>query len=216
MATPDETKAQIVAIVEQYSADVKAVREDITLSPLGRYRGLQQLYDTTSQQVANLRSTLDQNTNGDRRTLERRLFGLPSGADASDVVSYRDAQDRVADAKRAEDLGELMERAAGSGDEMLLRAGFARAWRESLNPMGSDVWADLVSEYLDQHPASRRDAEALTQLSPRGMTATFLERMRMTVTKPAELNRPESSFSDQTLAQDTPQLMTRTVASGPR
>lgn len=211
MATPDQTKQRITDLVSQFNTDVKAVREDLALSPIGRYRRLQTLYDAVSGQVAQLRSTLDTDTNGDRRDLERRLFGLPRAADASDAVSFRDAQDRVAQAKRAEDVGDLMERAASSGDDMLVRAGFARAWRESLNPLGSDTWAGLVSEYLDQYPAARGDAEALTQLtSPRGRTAGFLERMGMTVSKPAELNRPEATYSDQKPGQpERPQLMHR-------
>jgi len=214
MATPEQTKQQIIDRVSQFNADVQATREDLTLSPVGRYRRLKSLYETTRDQVGQMRSTLDQGNNGDRRTLERRLFGLPAGADASDAVSFRDAQDRVEQVRRAEDLGELMERAATSGDEMLLRAGFARAWRESLNPLGSDTWSGLVSEYLDQYPAARRDADALAQLmSPGGKTRAFAEQIGMTVAKPAELNRPESAYSDQKPAQmlDTPQLMTRGV-----
>lgn len=213
MATPDQTKQQIIDLVSQYNADVRAAREDLTLSPLGRYQRLQTLYTTARDRVGQLRSGLDQSTNGDRRTLERRLFGLPGSAGAADVVSFRDAQDRVASVKRAEDLGELMERASTSGDEMLLRAGFARAWQESANPLGSDTWAGLVAEYLDQYPSARRDADALSQLtSPRGRAAGMLERIGMTVSKPAELNRPQESYSDQRPGQpDRPQLMTRSA-----
>lgn len=210
MATPEATKQQIIDLVSQFNADIKATREDVTLSPLGRYRRLQQLYDTTSERVAKLRSTIDKDTHGDRRELERKLFGLPRGADAADVVSFRDAQDRVAQAKRAEDLGDLMERAASSGDDALVRAGFARAWKESMSPLGSDVWAGLVDEYLNQYPAARRDAEALTHLTTsRGLTAGMVERMGMTVGRPAELNRPESTYSDEKPSR--PQLMTRSV-----
>jgi hypothetical protein len=211
MATPEETKASIIALVTQYNANVKTTREDLTLSPLGKRRALQALYDSTSARVADLRSTIDRDTNGDRRTLERRLFGLAAGADATEVVSYRDATDRVATAKKPAEVGDLMERAAGTGDEMLVRAGFARAWRESRKPMSSDDWQAIVAEYLDQYPGARRDAEALaTMTSPRGATRNMLEQMGMTVSRPRELDRDEATLSDQTPARpDGPQLMTR-------
>lgn len=65
----------------------------------------------------------------DPRSLERRLFGLPAGADAADTISYRDAADRVATITDPTQLAELMDRAADSGDAMLLRAGLAHAYR---------------------------------------------------------------------------------------
>lgn len=211
MATPEQSKAEIIGLVSQYNADVRATREDLTLSPLGRYRRLESLYTSARDRVARLRGDLDQGSNGDRRELERRLFGLPRGADASDVVSFRDATDRVAQVKGADALGELMERASTSGDEMLLRAGFARAWQESTNPLGSDQWAGLVDEYAAQYPAVVRDLDALRTLTTtRGATRAFMERMGMTVTKPQELNRPEAAYSDQTPSRgDRPQLVIR-------
>jgi hypothetical protein len=211
MASPDQTKQQIIDLVARYNADVKATREDLTLSPLGRRRALQTLYDRTSARVTDLKSTIDRDTNGDRRTLERRLFGLPPGADGTDVFSFRDASDRVAGVKKPEELGDLMERAAGTGDEMLVRAGFARAWAESRKPMSPDDWQAIVDEYLAQYPRARSDAEALaTMTNPRAATRGFLERMGMTVSKPSELNRDESAYSDQAPARaETAGLMTR-------
>lgn len=210
MATPDATKQQIIDLVSQYNHDVTATREDLTLSPLGRHRRLEQLYTAARDRVSQLRSGLDQDAHGDRRELERRLFGLPPGSDATDAISFRDATDRVSAVKRAEDLGELMERSASTGDELLLRAGFARAWRESTNPLGSDVWAGLVSEYADQYPAVARDLDALRALTTtRGATRNFLERIGMTVTRPRELNTNESALSDQAPGRERPELMLR-------
>lgn len=208
---PDDTKQQIIDLVAGYNRDVAAVREDLTLSPLGRHRRLEQLYTATRDRVTQLRSTLDRDTNGGRRELERRLFGLPRGADATDAISFRDASDRVAQVRRPEEVGELMERAAGTGDELLLRAGFARAWQESRRPMASDTWDGLVAEYADQNPAVVRDLEALRELtSTRGATAGFAERMAMSVNRPRELDRDESALSDQAPARrERPDTLTR-------
>lgn len=193
----DRVKQQILDRVDQYNQQVKAIREDLNLSPRGRYQALKTLYDATAAAVTELRSQLDTNTNGDRRTLERRLFGLPANASASDAISYRDAVDRVERITKPDELGELMERATASGDTMLVRAGFARAWR-LCGPFGSDGWDGLVQEYVDQNPDTRTDAEALATLSsPRHKTSAFAEQMAMSVSKPVELNRPEQTLSDQ-------------------
>jgi hypothetical protein len=211
MATPEQTKRQIMDRVSAYNKAVVETREDLTLSPLGRRRRLEQLYTAARDEVDRLRGTLDRDSHGDRRDLERRLFGLPRGADAADVVSFRDATDRVAQVRRPEDLGELMERAAGTGDDMLLRAGFARAWQESRKPLTSDTWSGLVAEYADQNPGVRSDLEALERLtSGRGATAGFMERMAMSVARPRELDKDEATLSDQAPARaGGPQLMTR-------
>jgi Xaa-Pro aminopeptidase len=205
-----DTRQQIIDQVQAYNQRVTQIREDLTLSPLGRRRALEQLYTGTRDQVTRLRATLDADTHGSRRTLERRLFGLPATATAVDVVSYRDATDRVAAVKSPEELGELMERAAGTGDAMLVRAGFARAWRESRQPMSSDMWAGLVNEYLDQNPAAVRDAEQLAELtSPRGRTHEFAERVAMTVTRPRELDASEDALSDQAPVRSRPETLIR-------
>ncbi|MGW3854733.1 hypothetical protein [Micromonospora arida] len=75
-------------------------------------------------------------------SLQRRLFGLPPGADASTAISYRDATDRVATITDPAQLAELMQRASTSGDAMLLRAGLAHAYQCR--------WRDLVAAYGGQ------------------------------------------------------------------
>lgn len=211
MAAPEQTKQQIMDRVTAYNRAVTETREDLTLSPLGRRQRLEALYNAARDEVDQLRGTLDRDSNGDRRDLERRLFGLPRNADAVDVVSFRDANDRAAQVRRPEGLGELMERAAGTGDDMLLRAGFARAWQESRKPLSSDLWSGLVAEYADLNPGVRGDLEALERLtSSRSATAMVMERMAMSVSRPRELDKDESLLSDKTPARPGgPSLMTR-------
>jgi hypothetical protein len=205
MATPEQTRQQIIDLVGEFDANVRATREDLTLSPLGRYQRLQSLYELARDRVAQLRSTLDQSTSGGRRE--------PRGADGTDVFNFRDAQERIAKVKQADELGEVMESASSSGDDMLLRAAFARAWRESTNPFGNDAWAGLVAEYAAQNPGVVRDLDALRSLTTvRGATRSFLERMGMTVAKPQELNRPEETYSDQKPGQpERPATLVRGV-----
>lgn len=74
-------------------------------------------------------------------SLQRHLFGLPPGADASTAISYRDATDRVAGITDPDQLAELMERANASGDAMLLRASLAHAFRRH--------WRHLLAAYGD-------------------------------------------------------------------
>ena len=116
------------------------IRADKTLSPLGKRRAIQELYTTTKATVDPMKAELAAGETNTRQSLERRLFGLPHGADAGDIIAHRDAVDRVAAVKTPRALGELMERAVATGDEGLLRAAAGHAWRQSRNPLGSADW----------------------------------------------------------------------------
>jgi hypothetical protein len=180
-----------------YNAKVAEIRADATLSPLGRRRQLQELYATTKAAVDPLKADLVATETDTRAVIERRLFGLPRGADAGDVIAFRDAQDRVAGVKSPTALAELMERASGSGDETLLRAAAQHAWTQSRNPLASADWDGLVAEYGRQRPQAGRDLEQFTQMNTsRGRTQEFADRMAMAVSEPAELRTPEAMMSD--------------------
>lgn len=191
------TKDEIVRHATGYREQAGRIRADKTLSPLGKRRALEALYGQVNPVVDGLRQQLDQSEYAGRQQLERRLFGLPAQAAATDVVAYRDALDRVAKATRPEDLGELMERAAHSGDTMLLRAAAGRAWERSRDPLASDGWGALVAEYGAQNPDAGGDLEALTAASgSRSATERFAERLAMEVARPKELDTREADLSD--------------------
>ncbi|MFI5495291.1 hypothetical protein [Actinoplanes sp. NPDC051859] len=202
---------EIVQHATAYRAQVAQIRGDQTLSPLGKRRALEAAYGQVQPVVAELKKQLGRSEHVGRQELERSLFGLPANASAADVVSFRDAADRVAKAKRPEELGELMVRAAAAGDDMLLRAAAGRAWERSREPLASDGWGLLVAEYGAQNPNAGGELEKLAAVSgSRSATERFADRLAMDVARPKELYEPESALSDVALVHgERAELMVR-------
>jgi hypothetical protein len=128
---------ELIRRAADYRARVESIRSDATLSALGKRRQLERLYGETKPAVDALRQRTGCEEHTSRQELERRLFGLPRGASSADVISFRDATDRVAAIRRPEELAELMERAATSGDDMLLRAAAGHAWQQGRHALAS-------------------------------------------------------------------------------
>lgn len=199
-----QIRDEIMRRAASYRERVTAIRQDPTLSPLGKRRTLEQAYNETQPEVDRLKQQLGKTEHQSRQALERRLFGLPAGASSSDAISYRDAVDRVSSIRDPQVLGELMERAASTGDDMLLRAAFGHAYQQTRNPLVSDQWDGLVGEYAEQNPGARLDLEELNQATrPYSRTQQFAEKVAMTVVRPQELDVPEGNASDQ--APDQPE-----------
>ena len=175
------------SLAGEYRRKADAARRDNALTPYGKYLELKRLYDDYSPRADLLRSLMERGEQVDTSALRRRLFGLPQGADSSDAISFRDAQDRVAGLK-ADALTSLMDRAEQSGDELLLRAGFARAWELSL--IGLESMADeIVAEYALTHPNVEQDLNRLRDTRSTIQQA-LVDRVEMAIPRPQELSNP--------------------------
>jgi len=184
----DTTRDNIRQHIDTYNKTLATVRADKNLSELGRRNAVKAAYEDAQAKVRALRAKVDADQATRRHNLERRLFGLDPLAGPSDVISFRDAQDRVSRAKSADELGELMEQAHASGDKTLLKAAFAMANRRSRGALGADDWAGLVEEYVAEHPSAAGDlAEYRAMNSTDSLTVSFAERLATSVSRPAEL-----------------------------
>lgn len=184
----DEAHEKARNHVIAYNRRVEEIRKDDTLSDKGRNKALQAAYDEATMRVDGAKMSASASTHDRSQELRRTLFGLSPLASDAAVVAHRDAQDRVAGIKRPEDLGDLMDRAEASGDQSLLRAGFAEAYRRSKDPMTGDAWDGIVAEYAATHSdkqAALNELDALTNKFSR--TAEMGRRMETTVLKPREL-----------------------------
>jgi hypothetical protein len=121
--------------------------------------------------------------------LEKDLFGLPANQTTTDVVSYRDAQDR-ADTLTLDDVGvraatDLLERADLSGDTHLTRAIFTRAMR-----LG---WTKVTDAYLDRHPDQRAAVDQYRELRRYDPTTSMMAFYSYKFPAPQELGGAEMS-----------------------
>lgn len=190
----EKARDQAAAAVKAYNARVRAIRADDSLSEKGKHDALEAEFKKAQATTSKLRDDSAQTAESRRQALRRELFGLSYGSSDAEVVSMRDAQDRVAQAGGSEKLGDLMDQATVTGDRSLLRAGFARAWQQGRNPMspaGAAKWNGLVDEYVRQNPSVKGPLEELEQLnSSASRTAQTLESMMTQPKAPDELGRP--------------------------
>lgn len=124
----DQDIAAIRSGVGAYQAAVERVRADKRLSPDGKAGQIGRLTALERRRRSDIIEGAAERATARRAELERQVFRLPAGANASDAVSYRDALDRVEQITNPEELGRLVDRAVRTGDAALARAGVARGY----------------------------------------------------------------------------------------
>lgn len=129
-----------------------------------------------------------------RSTLERKLYGLPDHADASAMISYRDALDRASQVTREAEAVTLLSRAHTSGDVHLERAILATAY--------DNQWADVINTFTAANPATINDAEELWHATNAPQQTGLLEALNNYTPKPQELSHVDD-------------LQIRTMAANP-
>lgn len=193
----DSTRDQLAQRASNYRARIAAIRADSGLSESGKRAALATAYEQAKDYATKARGKADESTASRQRQLEKSLFGLGPAANDSTIVAYRDAQDRVAQVKNPEQLGQLMERAFVAGDRTLLQAGFAHAWEQGRDPLGGSRWRPLLDEYVHEFPSTAAPLAELEELtSGASRTAQLGEQIATGIPKPPELDRPMVSDSE--------------------
>ena len=154
---PDQFQAQGFALQEKLQRDIDRVNADTSLSPLGKNEKIAALQETACAELGSLRQAQQRYADGQRQRLEDRLFGHPTSYDPAEIVSRRDAAERVAsleevalDPSRAV---ELMKSAIRNGDKALER--------ELLRAAYDGQWVEVINVVADARPSSDRDIKSL-------------------------------------------------------
>lgn len=149
MPLDDDTVKRIRRIHAAYDAKVKQVQADRTLSEHGKARHIAMLHHEHQTQINKLAEASNQTYQQLITQIERKLFGIHDiPNDVSATLSYRDAVDRVADVKTAAEAQLMLRRAHRSGDGILARALFERAWDASGEALAGSGWGELVNDYV--------------------------------------------------------------------
>lgn len=165
-------------IQERYNEDVARVRENPDLSDEGRQRQLADLYAGAKVKVAK-HITAEREMVARRRTeLERELFGArksPMQDAGSFAISARDASDRAAQIKTADEALDLLRRAETNGDDVLARA----VARVSAERMYSGIrledakWEGILNDYVGSRPHLQATVEELGEIEDMSAPAVF-------------------------------------------
>jgi hypothetical protein len=148
----DAIRAEAEQVQRTYSNQTKEVKANTTLSEEGKKLQLDAAYDSARTRA---RALLDkENSIVDAKITElETAIDSKSGNTSSDVIAFRDAQDRAERLDSSDDADKMLERAIRTGDRSLAHAIFRRAleanWSSTVqifekeNPNLTDVVKDL-------------------------------------------------------------------------
>lgn len=140
------------------SLALRAIQQDENLSPQGKE---QQTADQTAAHRANQRVLIEQEKqviNDKISALERRLDGH-IGYSQTDIIAFRDAQDRAEAIETGDRASKVMARALRANDRTLAHALFRAALENG--------WKDAASQFAAENPSIAtvaHDVRKLTQL----------------------------------------------------
>jgi hypothetical protein len=190
------TKAaeKVTALRRENQQRLQAIRADRDISEEKKQRLIAKAYLDLKTALEGAQVERDSKTATKRSLLERRLYGLPERANASEMISYRDALDRanqIAANDEAASLA-LMKRAQVSGDDLLLRAVLAAAYERQQ--------VDVINGYSAANPKAYADVEELWAIQTDQVSPFDFD---FVATAPAEIERwSEPKIADMA-AQET-------------
>lgn len=188
--TFQDKAAEVARLRREYDRKVEAIRQDKTLSALGRQQLIRKAFEETNEAIAKVRREHEAEREQERRELQRRAFGVPhfnlaTPAERAQVAEgYRTAIDRAEQAKDPQEAIALLRRADRTGDSHLGRAVALVAAEKG--------WHGVLTEAVNLGMA---DHDAVSELQALIMgdepTARFNRRVAMAgPMRPPELDRP--------------------------
>jgi hypothetical protein len=155
----DKERGAAAALTAQYRAEMARIAAADLVSPKAKRILAGRARRALREDLATLKEGSKQRADQVIRDNRYRLAGL-KGLSGSDVIAFRDAQDRAAACKTPQQARALWAQAERGGDTQLAAAVAMDAWDRAA---GGDLdgFGDIVSGWLSQHPEHRDAAEAL-------------------------------------------------------
>ncbi len=153
---PNEIAA--LRIKDQWRETIESIRADRDLSKEGRLRRIAGAYLTTVAELDAVDNSDRRQATDRRASLVRSLFGS-TPLNGSDVISFRDAHDRVAALSGDDEDAalHLLEQAELSGDTYLAKAIAQRGITE--------VWVRVLNAYAEAHPGTESSLQELLDIT---------------------------------------------------
>lgn len=154
----DDLRAEAERLQKRWARTSDSWTNDNTLSDIGKRAKLDSEHAQVSARLRDLRKKETELIAAKKQSLEKRLFGLSTvtSSDPSQIVLYRDAQDRAARLTDSDEAAEAFAAARRSDDKTLAAAILARALDAG--------WSSIVAEYVKQHPTASEDLDDLAKI----------------------------------------------------
>lgn len=142
-------RQQAARIKQVLNQQVERLRAQKNLTREGRAARIAQAVVKAKDQLRELGETEAQRVLTRQNQLAKKLFGHHK-PDPTQVISIRDAQDRVSKIEKSEDMAALMNRADRNGDHVLLKVAAQECAARSGNPLADQGWNALFHTWIGQ------------------------------------------------------------------
>jgi phage tail protein X len=194
MTTTEQTIATLRENTTKYMDSARTNRD---LSDYAKHRAIARGYLDLKAGLASIEAERNKTTNERQAQLARKLYGLPANADASAMISYRDALDRASqiDPKHPSEATALLQRARTVGDDLLVRAVIATAYERE--------WSEVINAHLEHNPGLEAEGQELWDLNSTTFNV-FQDAMDYQASKPRELGLYTDYQLQEMAADETP------------
>ena len=179
VSTPSRQK--MVEVRAAFRQALDTVRGDAGLSELGRQQLIARAWTNARDELARL-AQIDFDAHVARyNELEMQVFGTGAASSGADAVSFRDAADRAANLKSADEATTLLGTAQLSNDAVLAKAVVMAAWQKD--------WPMVVEQYAATHAQVSDQLAELVSLREHleSRTSVLGGAMAGTLPKPSDL-----------------------------
>jgi hypothetical protein len=185
----DDVRRSMSEIRVSLKRDIERIRANTNYSDRGIAREIAKSLLSHRAQAQQLRDNYQSNNEATRVKLTARLFGVPAGADATTVLSYRDGADRAEKLTSAKEAQTMLTRAVERGDALLARAIAGHAHTSG--------WDDVTESYAEA--TGMRDALGELGGLASGRETRLGEAALFAVFAPTEVRKYVPSDSDEEL-----------------
>lgn len=147
-AVPSDIESKADRIRSHFEAESQAIQSNPDLTPDASRRLISEAHASAKSDMKELRDSWRGSSND---AASKALADILKGGSytSTDAISSRDAQDRAARLESQPDAIELLTRARLSGDDVLVGAIAAEAWRRSQTVFLGAGWLRVLDTYID-------------------------------------------------------------------
>jgi hypothetical protein len=171
--SPEETIRQTA------ETSYSRTRNNQDLSGDAKRRAIATAYLTAQDALDQRQAAAESATTGRLEKLAKQIYGIPSPADASTILGYRDACDRASKFEDESTVIAALNSAAVAGDDLMVRALLALAYAQQ--------WTGPIDAWTARNPGASENAQELWDLTTAPTTNSFIRYLEYHAAVPAEL-----------------------------
>ena len=149
----DQVRAEASQVQSAHGKDIERINADATLSTEGKRVRLEESKEQVANRLQALKAKEMQLVDDEISRLER-LLDAKAGTTSSDIIAFRDAQDRAERISDWNEANRILERAERTGDKTLAHAVFRRALDSG--------WTSTTQAFAKANPDLAEAAKDLT------------------------------------------------------